>query len=110
MKALQLIQEMPYMSVKKISEHLSHFEIKKPLPFKIGKEIFGFKQTALANRVTFKSAFSYLFNASIEGLKQNFLRPDIDMEFFVLSLRVYLILLIKAAISNPSIVSLKFIK
>jgi hypothetical protein len=51
-----------------------------------------------------------LFNASIEGLKQNFLRPDIDMEFFILSLKVYSILLIKLAISNPSIISLKFIE
>src|SRR5260221_14761439 len=113
MKALQLIQEIPYNSIKKISENFRHLELRNPLPFKFGKQIFDFKQTianAFGNQVTFKSAFTYLFHASIEGLKQNFLRPDIDMEFFILSLKVYSILLIKSAISNPSIISLKFIK
>lgn len=113
MKALQLIQEIPYISIKRISENFRHFELRNSLPFKFGKQIFDFKQTiagTFGNQVTFKSAFTYLFNASVEGLKQNFLRPDIDMEFFILSLKVYSILLIKLAISNPSIITLKFIK
>jgi hypothetical protein len=113
MKALQLIQEIPYNSIKKISENFHHLEIRNSLPFKFGQQIFDLKQTianTFGGQITFKSASTYLFNASIEGLKQNFLRPDIDMEFFILSLKVYSILLIKLAISNPSIISLKFIE
>src|SRR5260221_428684 len=55
MKALQLIQEIPYNSIKKISENFRHLELRNPLPFKFGKQIFDFKQTianAFGNQVT----------------------------------------------------------
>jgi hypothetical protein len=51
------------------------------------------------NKATVKSVTSYLFDALVEGVKQNFLGSDINMEFLVLSIRVYLIVLIGLTVS-----------
>ncbi|MEO6851348.1 MAG: hypothetical protein ABI203_06535 [Mucilaginibacter sp.] len=45
--------------------------------------------------IDLKSAASYLVDGLSEGIKQNFLGSDINMEFVMLSLRVYFIQLNK---------------
>ena len=111
MKVIQLVQDIPYVLLKKVLASFGRFDLKNQLPFKFGNQVFNFQQNifnTFGSQLTFKSAFTYLFNASIEGLKQNFLRPDIDMEFFILTIRVYSILLIKSTVSNGSVISPKF--
>jgi hypothetical protein len=107
MKAIQLIQDTPYNLLKKAFANFGHFEIQNPLPFKSGKQIPGFQQkvlSAFGGRLKFKPLFNYLLDASIEGLKQNFFGPNINMEFFTLTIRVYFILLIRLTVNNPSII------
>jgi hypothetical protein len=43
-------------------------------------------------KLGFKSATFYLFNASVEGIKQNLFGPDVSLEFVVLTVRAWLIL------------------
>jgi hypothetical protein len=111
MKVIQLVQEIPYALLRKAAANFGHFDLGNQLPSKIGSQIFNFQQKiagAFGNDLTVKSVFNYLFNASVEGLKQNFLRPDIDMEFFILSIKVYSMLLIRFATSNPATITPKF--
>ena len=49
------------------------------------------------NNLTPKALSSYVVDALGESLKQNFLGADINMEFLLLSLRVYLIRLNRVA-------------
>jgi hypothetical protein len=53
------------------------------------------------NPVKLKLAGTYLVDALGEGLKQNFLGSDINMEFLTLTIRVYLIRFFKLTVSNP---------
>lgn len=53
------------------------------------------------NPVLLKSVGTYLVDALGEGLKQNFLGSDINMEFLTLTIRVYLIRFIKSTVSYP---------
>lgn len=52
-----------------------------------------------------KSIGTYLFDASIEGLKQNILGPNINMEFLVLSAHAWLILASGFVISFPEYIA-----
>jgi hypothetical protein len=53
------------------------------------------------NPILLKSVGTYLVDALGEGLKQNFLGSDINMEFLTLTIRVYLIRFIKSTVSYP---------
>jgi hypothetical protein len=50
----------------------------------------------------FKSLGVYLFNASVEGIKQNLFGPDINMEFAVLTMRAWVILAAGFIVSFPA--------
>ena len=48
----------------------------------------------LLSRTSLRSAGSYLVDAAAEGVKQNFLGPNINMEFLTLSIKVYFLFLL----------------
>jgi hypothetical protein len=48
----------------------------------------------MLNKATLRSAGSQLVDAVAEGVKQNFLGPNINMEFLTLSIKAYFLLLI----------------
>ncbi|HEY4325779.1 MAG TPA: hypothetical protein VGN20_17425 [Mucilaginibacter sp.] len=107
MKVVQLSFGTPHISLKR-AINFDHFNEGLRLPF----QLFSLTQkisNAFSNQLTLKSTFTYLFNAAVEGLKQNLLGPNINMEFFMLTARVYFIASIRLAAGGTSIISQKFI-
>ena len=112
MKCIQLVQETPYASLKQAIANFGCTESGDGLSFDGHKHLYNIKykiESILNRQLSYRAVFDYLFNALAEGLKQNFLGPNVNMEFLTLSIKVYSILLIKLVISNPSIISQKFI-
>ncbi|MDR3696083.1 hypothetical protein [Mucilaginibacter sp.] len=56
-------------------------------------------------KLRFKSISTYLFDASVEGLKQNLLGPNINMEFLVLTAHAWVILASGFIVSFPEYIA-----
>ncbi|HEY8781275.1 MAG TPA: hypothetical protein VIM16_06655 [Mucilaginibacter sp.] len=56
---------------------------------------------AAGSKLTLKSARAYLYDALAESLKQNLLGPAINLEFLILSARVYIILFASFDVNYP---------
>ncbi|HEY2583339.1 MAG TPA: hypothetical protein VGI43_16120 [Mucilaginibacter sp.] len=108
MKVVQLGYGTPYISLKR-AINFGHFNEGFRLPFEFGKDLRQKISNTFGDQLTLKSTFTYLFNAAVEGLKQNLLGPNINMEFFMLTARVYFIASIRLAMGGTSIILQKFI-
>jgi hypothetical protein len=100
MKAIQLVHDTSYNSLKKVIANFGHSDSGRGLSFDGHKYLFDAKQKieSLLNRqLTYRSVFDYLFNALAEGLKQNLFGPNVNMEFLTLTIQAWSVALIKQA-------------
>lgn len=110
MKAIQFIPETPGSLLKKVFQNVGLFELRIPFTEQLSKQALFFKSLSAQTKgynLNIKNTVSYLFNAFLEGVKQNFFGPDTEMEFFMLTIRVYAILAVKLAFSHLPFISLK---
>jgi len=77
----------------------------KAFPWKTDLKSWLLNLNSVDIKLRFKTAGTYLFDASIEGLKQNLFGPNINMEFLVLSMRALLILAVGFVVSFPKYIS-----
>ncbi len=110
MKAIHYTPDSPYSLLKKAFSNSGFSGLSGYLAEVLYKEKVFFHSLAgriAGYNISVKNIINYLVNAGLEGLKQNFLGPEIDMEFLVLTLRVYLIMVVRLALSHPPFISLK---
>jgi ATP sulfurylase len=93
MKTLNLAQDISSNILKKVPAYFPAFQLKNIIHFGMEK--------LSAQKLTIKSAGSYLFNAVAEGVKQNLFGPDVNMEFVSLTTKVYLLTLLSVAATLP---------
>ena len=105
MNIIYITQEI-FLSFIKKAETYSQLDglknLLKALPWKMDLKtwVLNFKSSDYSLRL--KSFGVYLFNASIEGIKQNLFGPDLNMEFVVLTMRAWAILAAGFVVSFPA--------
>jgi hypothetical protein len=92
MEILDLASDRSVSTLNKVVNYYNIPEVTNPYPFDLENP-----DTHSGKKSGSMSIGSYLVDALAEGVKQNFLGSDINMEFLVLSLRVYLIQLSRLA-------------
>jgi hypothetical protein len=112
MKIIQSIPDILQLLRKVSYQGISRFEFTANLSARFqDQKVFSFL-TLISQSFTglsVKSALIYLSKAFGEGLKQNFLGPNINTEFAALTVRVYSMAIVKLIAHNPILNSIKFL-
>jgi hypothetical protein len=104
MNVVDLAQDKPNSLFKMEVAYRPQLELKDPVWFNLVNRGFNIKPKAgniTRYKLPIKPTAVYLADALNEGLKQNLFGNDINTEFLMLSIRVYLIQIIKFVVSSP---------
>ncbi len=102
MKVIDLAQNTSHNLFEKVAGYFNLSGTSEQFyPGKLNFHIEPKRDNGSGHELTVRSVASYLFDALSEGVKQNFLGPNIDMEFFTLTIRVYLIRFARLTVSYP---------